>query len=133
MADYVRSVFVLDRTEYTKYTKTTHGDVYKYLEKLARQLEVRAKAQVNKRSGALAASIKSSVEQHDGEISIRIGSPLNYALLVHEGTKPHVITAHGGRLLRFTVRGQIVYARRVYHPGTRPNRYLTDNIRKVVS
>jgi hypothetical protein len=53
-----------------------------------------------------------------------------YGLAHHEGTRPHIITPTGarGQYLVFKSRktGGIVYATSVMHPGTKPNRYLTN-------
>lgn len=35
------------------------------------------------------------------------------------GTRPHVIEAKGGAL-KFEIGGEIVYAKKVFHPGTKP-------------
>lgn len=43
---------------------------------------------------------------------------------VLNGTKPHVILPRNKKVLRFTVGGNVVYARRVDHPGTKPNNFL---------
>ena len=59
---------------------------------------------------------------------IRIGSAMNYALLHHEGSKPHMIKPDRAQVLRFTSRGRVMYAHSVMHPGTKPNRYLADNL-----
>lgn len=57
----------------------------------------------------------------------RVGSELSYARLHHDGTPPHVIVPRNASVLRFPTKGgTIVFARRVNHPGTKPNRYLTD-------
>jgi hypothetical protein len=51
-----------------------------------------------------------------------------YGLAHHEGTRPHVITPNRAQYLVFKSRktGGIVYATSVMHPGTKPNRYLTN-------
>jgi hypothetical protein len=47
------------------------------------------------------------------------------ASFVLRGTKPHKIYPRKpGGVLRFTVGGQLVYARYVNHPGTKPNNFL---------
>ncbi|PWI15947.1 hypothetical protein DI272_18600 [Streptomyces sp. Act143] len=45
-------------------------------------------------------------------------------LYVLEGTRPHLIRARRARALRFEVDGQIVFAKVVRHPGTRPNNFM---------
>lgn len=87
-----------------------------------------ARAKVGKRTGALAMSIYIEQSSALGGQKLSIGSNLPYALAHHEGTRPHMIHARGGEVLRFSSRGRIVYARTVLHPGTRPNRYLADAI-----
>lgn len=70
------------------------------------------------KTGALRASVKAS---RMGPLGWKIASPLAYAAAVELGSRPHVIRARGG-LLRFTVGGNVVYARQVNHPGTKPKR-----------
>jgi hypothetical protein len=48
-----------------------------------------------------------------------------YAGIVSSGSRPHVITARRGKYLKFKVGGVTLFRRRVNHPGTRPNTYLT--------
>ena len=36
------------------------------------------------------------------------------------GTKPHVILPKDGSALRFEIAGEIIFASKVYHPGTKP-------------
>lgn len=43
---------------------------------------------------------------------------------VLNGTKPHTILPRNKKVLRFTVGSTVVYARRVDHPGTKPNNFL---------
>ena len=60
------------------------------------------------------------------------GTSRGYALMVHKGTVPHAIRPRPPRKsLRFMVAGRIVYATRVAHPGTRPDRFLTRWIREI--
>jgi hypothetical protein len=59
-----------------------------------------------------------------------VGSEDPIAYLHHEGTRPHVIVPRTAPMLVFWSNraGRVVYARKVLHPGTRPNRFLTDNL-----
>jgi hypothetical protein len=46
------------------------------------------------------------------------------AHFVLNGTRPHTILPNKKKVLRFTVGGRIVFAKRVDHPGTKPNNFL---------
>jgi hypothetical protein len=98
------------------------GNVGRYLAKKGRIVQAAAKSQVGVRTGAL----RDSRGQY-----VKIGSALNYALLHHEGSKPHLIVPNRATVLRFVNRGRVVYAHAVMHPGTKANRYLTDNLKLV--
>lgn len=56
----------------------------------------------------------------------------DYAAFVNDGTRPHIIRPKNARALRFRVGGQIVYARVVHHPGTRPNPFLDRALRETL-
>jgi len=47
-----------------------------------------------------------------------------YAWDVEFGTKPHVIEAKPGKMLRFQAGGKVIYTRKVNHPGTRAQPYV---------
>lgn len=53
-----------------------------------------------------------------------------YGEFVRKGTAPHVIVPRRGKALRFMIGGQVVFARRVNHPGTAANPY---NVRALSS
>lgn len=105
--------------------KDPTGDVGRHVFSRGVMITAAAKAKVGKRTGALAASIGISQKPTLTGQEMTIGSPLPYAYMHHEGTRPHIIRADSGGLLRFSSRGRVVYSRAVAHPGTRPNRYLT--------
>lgn len=107
------------------------GSVGRYLARKGRMVTVAAKAQVGVRTGALRASIHMRHLRDSRGQFVRIGSALNYALMHHEGTKPHLITPNRAQVLRFVKGSRVVYAHSVMHPGTKPNKFLTDNLRLV--
>lgn len=111
--------------------KNPYGTTGRFLRSGANKVVLAAKAQVGVRSGALQASIMATQERTSYGQMVRIGSSLPYALAHHEGTRPHRITGRDGGMLRFASRGRIVYSRTVMHPGTRPNKYLADNLALV--
>ena len=108
------------------------GEVGRYLSKKGRLIEAGAKRQVGVQTGALRASIHMRHFTDPRGQYVKIGSALNYARMHHEGTKPHLIRPNTAHMLRFYSKGQIVFAHMVRHPGTPANRYLTDNMRRVI-
>lgn len=75
--------------------------------------------------------VKRVARQPDGLPVILVGSDDPIALLHHEGTSAHTIVARRAPRLVFWSRKHqhVVRVRRVRHPGTAPNRYLTDALR----
>lgn len=75
--------------------------------------------------------VKRVVEGGPGGFTILVGTEDEVALYVHEGTEPHEITpvrapalVFWSARLRTTVRSPVG----VFHPGTRPQRFLTDSL-----
>ena len=97
-----------------------------------------ARAQVGVDSGALRRTIRHQTyagRAGDGPRTVvAAGGPgVEYALMHHEGTRPHEIRPNPPRsVLKFNIGGKIVYATRVMHPGTRENNYLTDHLPMAV-
>ena len=60
------------------------------------------------------------------EIPVRID--VDHAVFVDRGTRPHPIEARRRRFLRFEVEGRTVFARRVFHPGTRRTGFFTNTL-----
>ena len=107
------------------------GDVGKYLAKKGRLIMAAAKAQVGIRTGALRSSSHMRHLRDSRGQYVKIGSNLDYALLHHQGTKPHVIRPDRAKVLRFVRGSRIIYTTSVMHPGTKANRYLSDNLKLV--
>jgi hypothetical protein len=81
------------------------------------------------RSSELKESIKYTVSTAPYGVKATVGSSVSYALIHHNGSRPHVILPVRAKSLVFTSKGRLVVTNRVNHPGTKPNRYLTDNLR----
>lgn len=96
--------------------------IYIDLHRRALIVLARSKMKVGKRTGALERSIRLDEFKLPGAWHFRIIADHRIAWWHHQGTKPHVITGN----LEFTSGGRAVHARRVAHPGTRPNRFLAD-------
>lgn len=112
--------------------KSPTGIVGKHMHSIGVKGTALAKAQVGVDTGDLKKSISYEVLLVRGSLATKITAHDKKAVMHHEGTRPHVITPRRKQTLRFHHRGRIVYAKIVYHPGTRPNRFLTDQLSKLV-
>lgn len=109
------------------------GPIARHLIERATKVQMAARAQAPRRTGCLQESIVKRVETHGGEIAIRIVSDTtpcspsrtSYSLYVHEGTVPHDIPGAFGIPSPFGIGGRFDGK---FHPGTAPNRFLTDNL-----
>jgi hypothetical protein len=83
-----------------------------------------------RRPGTLRDSIVTRLVADPGPVGVAVlvGSEDPIALWHHEGTQPHLIRARNKpRLVFFWPQvGHVVAFKQVNHPGTKPNRYLTD-------
>lgn len=112
------------------------GDVGKDMERRATRVQLAAKRQVGKDTHMLERSIAKRFGRGlpggaggRGDLVVSVGSDRWYALLHHEGTRPHLIRPrHPNGVLRFVKDGHVIFAKVVRHPGTRPNHYLSDNL-----
>ena len=115
------------------YLFSTKGRLGEDLEKRAGRVRDAAKRQVGVRTGRLKRSIR--VYKHNRTAfgqTLRIGTAVPYAIYHHEGTRPRTIYPNKKQVLKFksgTVIGGDIFARSVHHRGTRPNRFLKDNIK----
>lgn len=114
------------------------------LREASRQVVARAKVLAPVRTGRLRGSIRAEPPRFFSlRGSVKVGSDLEYAGFVNDGTPRHFIRPRGGRsargnpkrpgMLKFTVGGRVVYARVVDHPGTKPNPFLDRALREVAA
>jgi hypothetical protein len=119
----------LDSRQVKFLTTDSKGTVGKYLTRRAIFVTAQAKARVGSRTGMLRKSINWRYGIGALGPQVTIGSDLPYARLHHEGSRPHIITPNNRKTLKFSSRRGLVFPQRVLHPGTKPNRYLTDSLR----
>lgn len=103
--------------------------LWAYLERKGDLAVAGAKAQVGVKTGQLQRSIH---KRHLGNPSgqyLWIGSTVPHALIHHNGSKPHLIQAAPGKNLVFTSKSRLIRTPMVMHPGSRPNRYLSSQLR----
>jgi hypothetical protein len=123
-------IVVPEQPGYNQVFKSHTGEVGREIDRRSTRVLQGARGQVGIRTGQLRNNLhKEWFTRPNGDVGQRIGSNVPYAHLHHDGTRPHTITARRARLLRYVNRqGQVTFARSVQHPGTKPNRYLTDNL-----
>jgi hypothetical protein len=115
-----------------QYTNSPEGTVGKWLHRQGYKIVVGAKAQVGVQTGRLRNSIYMTHSRDPLGQRLEIGSKLPYALVHHEGSRPHLIRSNNpGGLLRFGAGTRIIQTRVVRHPGFKANRYLKDNIKLI--
>ena len=105
------------------------------LREAARQVVNRARVLVPVDTGRLRSSIRAEPPRFFSlRGSVTVGSDLEYAAAVNDGSRPHVIRPRrAGGVLRFNVGGRIVYARYVNHPGTRGTHFLDKALQQVAA
>lgn len=102
-----------------------------------------AKVAVARKTGNLGRSIHT---ENLTATSVDVVASAKYAAYVEHGTRPHEITPKARKALRFApsaggrrlsgtprVGADVVFAKRVHHPGTRAQPYLIPGAKKAVS
>lgn len=107
------------------------GETGKYLRVRCEVMMTAARRQVGVKTRQLKLSMKMIHYREVRGQYYWIGSDNKVAYMHHEGTRPHMIVPKQAQLLRFSVGNRIVMTRQVRHPGTKPNRYLSDQLRLV--
>jgi hypothetical protein len=117
----------VDDAAIRRYINGNDEPVQKDLRGRAQRVLAGARARCPVDTGRLKSSLKLTHEAGlGGNMQWRVGSDLSYALMVHEGTRPHLIHPRLRRTLRFRDGGRTIYATVVMHPGTRAQPFLTE-------
>lgn len=132
----------LDADAVRRLANDRNGPVIRYTASVAQQVKTEARRRVGVSrepqsfSGRgqpqhLRDAIVTRIVERGGTTVVRVIAARPYAVFHHEGTRPHVIRPVRAKALRFTVGRVVVFAKKVNHPGTRPNRFLADAARVV--
>jgi hypothetical protein len=105
------------------------GGVERDLDNRSRRVLAAARTLVRVRTGTLLTSIRreEGIGTLGRYIDIVAGVPglTDYLGYEHDGTVPHIIRPRRRTALRFIAGGQVVFAMKVNHPGTRGSHFLT--------
>jgi hypothetical protein len=118
----------MDPAKIATFVRDGGGPILRRLVEDGERVKVEARRLVGVKTGNLRDHIVKRVYEVDGAPAVAVGvDKVPYALMHHEGTVPHEIWARRAPLLVFRAKsGQLVFTRMVHHPGTKPNRFLTD-------
>ena len=106
----------------------------RYLRRKGVFMTTGAKIQAGYKTGALKKSISMSQSRTSYGQKLVIKATAPHALMHHEGTSPHIIIAgKDSKNFRFVAKGgNVVYTHVIKHKGTKPNRYLSDQLSKFI-
>lgn len=93
-----------------------------------------ASERTERHTGRYEGGFRSRVERASAPAVARIvtENTAPYADIIEEGSRPHIIRPRrAGGVLRFKVRGGVVFARRAFHPGTKPRHVIATALRRV--
>ena len=91
--------------------------------------EVQVEAKQNHRFISRNGNLEKAIVTKDADNSLSGGVYLDlgisrYANWVHEGTRPHQITPVNRKSLRWATGGGFKFAKKVMHPGTKPDQFV---------
>ncbi|GAS98799.1 Gp22 [Mycolicibacterium canariasense] len=111
------------------------GHARRRMARLQRRTATQAKQDVPVKTGNLGRTIGEGDIRTVGPRTVTgsVHATADYALYVHEGTRPHVIRPRNAAVLRFEVGGRTVFARLVRHPGTKARPFLRNAGERVAA
>lgn len=111
--------------------RVIRGASLRELERTGQRVVNRAKILCPVDTGRLRASIKGRANRTwTLRPQFTVSSNVDYASMVQDGTRPHIIRPRTKQALKFTVGGQVVFAKVVHHPGTRARPFLDRALRE---
>ncbi|SCF98448.1 Bacteriophage HK97-gp10, putative tail-component [Streptomyces sp. MnatMP-M17] len=114
--------------------RTIRGANRRELEAAGRQLLNRARILAPVDTGRLRASLRQEFRRtYTLRPMVTVGSDVEYAPWVNDGTGPHIIRPRRAQALRFVVGGRVVYAKVVHHPGTHARPFLDQALRETAA
>jgi hypothetical protein len=117
------------RAAFKKAPEITAKELEKATKEAGKTVLATEKQEVPIKTGQLRRSITMDYRP----ISVSIYPTVKYALPVHEGSKPHIILPVRKTVLAFKKGGKMIFARRVNHPGNKPNKFVERTVSKSES
>jgi hypothetical protein len=119
----------IDRSRLERLLRLPGGLVERNIQRRMRRVEARARQLA---PGTMSSQITSRITRERNEVTGYVISNHPATIYVVSGTRPHIIRPVRAQALRFTVGGRVVFAKIVYHPGTRANNFLLEALREAL-
>ena len=119
----------IEKTDFGTITRRLEDAIRNLIERTTDLAEEEMKRRAPVRKGRLRGSIRKRVDLVNLEAEVGLG--VEYAIFVELGTRPHIIRPIRAQALRFEVGGEIVFAKLVRHPGTRPQPFVRETAEAV--
>jgi len=119
----------IDRSRLERLLRLPGGLVERNIQRRMRRVEARARQLA---PGTMSSQITSRITREQNEVTGYVISNHPATIYVISGTRPHIIRPVRAQALRFTVGGRVVFAKIVYHPGTRANNFLLEALREAL-
>lgn len=131
-----RAQLVIDNSQMRAALTGSNSEAVKLVQRAQRQTLNQAKVNTPVDTGALrnshvAEPIVVRGDTVSTEISATGGVKQEYAMYVHEGTKPHVIKPRRKKVLSWKGAEGRVFATAVNHPGTNPRPWLRNALQQT--
>lgn len=119
------------RVDQADLRRVIRGASLRELENTGRRVVNRAKILCPVDTGRLRASIKGRPSRTwTLRPQFTVSTNVDYAEMVQNGTRPHIIRPRTKQALKFNIGGQVVFAKVVHHPGTRARPFLDRALRE---
>lgn len=96
--------------------------------KFTRNVQERARREHRfiSRTGRTERSIETDVRRNGEDVTGEVVTRDKIAIFLAEGTRPHIIVPRRKKALRWVSGGKFVFAKKVHHPGTKPDPFLAE-------
>lgn len=123
MADLV---WTPNRAALQKFLKGPQGPAARAVRRVQSATDAYARRSAPKDTGQLGRShVKTPIVAEGERVTAGVEATADYALFVHEGTRPHTIVPRNKKVLTWIPRGgRQVFAQSVNHPGTKAQPWL---------
>ena len=113
---------------FANFGRRVGGALRDTINKVTRNVQERARREhrFTSRTGHTERSIEASTRISGDRVEGEVVSRDKIAMFLMRGTKPHIIVPRRKKALRWADGQKFIFAKKVHHPGTRPDPFLTN-------